>query len=123
MGMKGIELLHKNKVEFNIQSCVNSFNVHSASATYRFLKSIGNGFMQFLPIVERVANNPGEESLTLVDSGFGGDASVTDWSVNGKDFGKFLITIFNDWVRNDVAKYYVQIFDTTLACIGLHFNR
>ena len=41
--------------------------------------------------------------------------SVTDWSVPAEDFGRFLITIFNEWVRNDVARYYVQIFDATLA--------
>ena len=52
--MKGIELLHKNKVEFNTLSCVNSYNVNYASETYRFLKRIGSGFIQFLPVVERM---------------------------------------------------------------------
>ena len=52
--MKGIELLHRNKVEFNTLSCVNSYNVHYASETYRFLKRIGSGFIQFLPVVERI---------------------------------------------------------------------
>ncbi len=42
-------------------------------------------------------------------------ATVTEWSVGAKEFGKFLITIFDEWVRNDVARYYVQIFDATLA--------
>ena len=50
--MKGIELLHKYNVEFNTLSVVNSYNVHFASETYRFLKRIGSGFMQFLPVVE-----------------------------------------------------------------------
>ena len=44
-----------------------------------------------------------------------GEAKVTEWSVGANDYGKFLITIFDEWVRNDVARYYVQIFDATLA--------
>jgi uncharacterized protein len=113
--MKGIELLHKHNVEFNTLSCVNSYNVHSATETYRFLKNIGSGFIQFLPVVERIATQPNGEELNLVPPSCTENALVTEWSVNGKDFGKFLITIFNEWVRNDVAKYYIQIFDTTLA--------
>ncbi len=113
--MRGIELLHKHKVEFNTLSCVNNYNVTYASETYRFLKRIGSGFIQFLPVVERVAVDPGEDRLNLVAPGSGDDAVVTDWSVRGKDFGQFLVTIFDEWVRHDVARYYVQIFDTTLA--------
>ena len=113
--MKGVELLHKNKVEFNTLSVVNSYNVHYASETYRFLKKIGSGFIQFLPAVERIADKSSSENLLLVSPSFSNKASVTDWSVGAKDFGKFLITIFNEWVRNDVARYYVQIFDATLA--------
>jgi uncharacterized protein len=113
--MKGIELLHKNRVEFNTLSCVNSYNVHYASETYRFLRRIGSGFIQFLPVVERMAMTENNNRLSLVSPDFGEDASVTDWSVSATDFGKFLITIFNDWVRNDVARYYIQIFDATLA--------
>ncbi|HUX97618.1 MAG TPA: anaerobic sulfatase-maturation protein [Bacteroidales bacterium] len=113
--MKGIELLHKNKVEFNTLSVVNSYNVHYALETYRFLKKIGSGFIQFLPVVERIADNPGTENLKLVSPDFNGDAAVTEWTVGAKDFGKFLIKIFDEWVRNDVARYYVQIFDATLA--------
>ncbi len=113
--MKGIGLLHKNNVEFNTLSCVNSYNVHYAKETYRFLKRIGSGFMQFLPVVERRADIRQAGGLSLVPAGFGSNATVTEWSVNGVDFGNFLITIFNEWVRNDVANYFVQIFDATLA--------
>ncbi|MGQ9621467.1 MAG: anaerobic sulfatase-maturation protein, partial [Bacteroidales bacterium] len=113
--MKGIELLQKHRVEFNTLSVVNNYNVHFASETYRFLKSIGSVFMQFLPVVERRAINDQEYVLSLVANDYIKEAEVTEWSVNGKDYGKFLITIFDEWVRNDVARYYVQIFDATLA--------
>jgi uncharacterized protein len=112
--MKGIEMLHKNKVEFNTLSVVNDYNVHYASETYRFLKKIGSGFMQFLPVVERTSESGDENRLKLV-APIHGNANVSSWSVGSKDFGKFLITIFDEWVRNDVARYYVQIFDATLA--------
>jgi uncharacterized protein len=113
--MKGIELLQKYKVEFNTLSCVNDYNVHFASETYRFLKSIGSIFLQFLPVIERKATFQSENILSLVANDYLKEAMVTEWSVNGKDFGKFLMTIFNEWVRSDVGRYYVQIFDATLA--------
>ena len=115
MAMKGIELLHKHKVEFNTLSCVNSYNAGYASETYRFLKRIGSGFIQFLPVVERIDCNSEPGKLSILSPLSGGNGSVAEWSVGSKEFGKFLITIFNEWVRSDVARYYVQIFDTTLA--------
>jgi uncharacterized protein len=115
MVMKGIEMLHRNKVEFNTLSVVNNYNVQYAAETYRFLKKIGSGFLQFLPVVERIAINPVDEELKLVAPIHGVDAKVTEWSVGSGDFGQFLITIFDEWVRNDVARFYVQIFDATLA--------
>jgi len=113
--MKGIELLHKNKVEFNTLSVVNNYNVHYAAETYRFLKKIGSGFLQFLPVVERIVLNPEDDKLTLVAPVHDIASKLTEWSVGSADYGQFLITIFNEWVRNDVARYYVQIFDATLA--------
>jgi uncharacterized protein len=113
--MRGIELLHKKKAEFNTLSCVNSYNVNYASETYRFLKRIGSGFIQFLPVVERMPVQKSSGELNLVLPDFPDAASVTEWSVPAEGFGKFLVTVFNEWVRNDVARYYVQIFDATLA--------
>jgi uncharacterized protein len=112
--MKGIELLHHHKVEFNTLSTVNNYNVRYARETYRFLKKIGSGFLQFLPVVERRSTTVADNHLTLV-SPSNQAAEVTEWSVDPDSFGDFLITIFNEWVRNDVARYYVQIFDATLA--------
>ncbi len=113
--MNGIELLHRYNVEFNTLSTVNSYNVHYASETYRFLKKIGSGFMQFLSVVEIQADSGTEQKLQLIAPIHSQNVEVTDWSVDAMDYGKFLVTIFDEWVRNDVAKYYVQIFDATLA--------
>lgn len=113
--MKSIELLHRHKVEFNTLSTVNSYNVYYASETYRFLKKIGSGFIQFLPVVEINAETRHEEELQLVAPIHSQNVKVTDWSVGASDYARFLISIFDEWVRNDVARYYVQIFDATLA--------
>ena len=112
--MKGIELLQKHKVDFNTLSTVNDYNVRYASETYRFLKKIGSGFMQFLPVVERIKKDCNKDDLSLV-APVHGEAEVTSWSVGAQEYGQFLITIFDEWVRNDVARCYVQIFDATLA--------
>jgi uncharacterized protein len=112
--IKGIGLLHKHNVEFNTLSVVNDYNVHYASETYRFLKKIGSVFMQFLPVVERI-NKSIESSGLKLAAPVHENAELAGWSVAAKEFGQFLITIFNEWVRNDVARYYIQIFDTTLA--------
>lgn len=113
--MKGIEVLHRQKAEFNTLSCVNDYNVHFAGETYRFLKKIGSGFLQFIPIVERLADQSDPEKLNLVEPGYSEGAHLTPWSVGAEDYGKFLCNIFDEWVRTDVGKVFVQIFDATLA--------
>jgi uncharacterized protein len=39
---------------------------------------------------------------------------VTERSVEPGTYGDFLCAIFDEWVRNDVGKYFVQLFDVTL---------
>jgi uncharacterized protein len=113
--IKGIELLQKHRVEFNTLSVVNDYNVHFATETYSFLKSIGSVFLQFIPVVERKAVGMPDNILSLVANDYSGPSEVTGWSVTGKDYGQFLTAIFDEWVRNDVGRYFVQIFDATLA--------
>jgi uncharacterized protein len=111
--MRGIECLHKHGVEFNTLTCVQRHNSYHPTTVYRFLKEAGSGFMQFIPIVERAASAPGNDGLSLVlpDEP---EARVTPWSVEPRQYGLFLSTIFDEWVRNDVARFYVQIVDATL---------
>lgn len=115
MVMKGIELMHKHKVEFNTLSVVNKENSYYPTEIYKFLKDIGSGFLQFIPIVERTIIDPGEKKINLIAPSDPAKAIVTDWSVDSKQYGTFLNNIFDVWVRNDVGKTYVQIFDVTLA--------
>ena len=112
--MRGIELCHKHKVEFNTLSVVNREIAYHPLKVYHFLKSIGSGFIQFIPIVERIIEDPRPDTINLV-APVHGRAVVTEWSVEPEMYGKFLCAIFDEWVRNDVGKYFVQIMDVTLA--------
>ncbi|MDZ7342351.1 MAG: anaerobic sulfatase-maturation protein [candidate division KSB1 bacterium] len=111
--MRGLELLKKHSVDFNILTTVNRVNSQQPLAVYRFLKQVGSGFIQFIPIVERQAQLQCSTSSTFA-SPDNVAASVTAWSVDPAQFGQFLIAIFDEWVRNDVARQYIQIFDVAL---------
>jgi uncharacterized protein len=70
--------------------------------------------MQFIPIVERMTSEPAANGLVLIQPSFGGKARVTPWSVEPRGYGRFLCRIFDEWVRNDVGRQFVQIFDVAL---------
>jgi serine-type anaerobic sulfatase-maturating enzyme len=112
--MRGIGTLKKHGVQFNTLTVVNRANSQRPLEVYRFLKEIGSGFMQFIPIVERVTKSPGSDGLVLIQPSFAGEAEVTPWSVEPVAFGKFLCAIFDEWVRRDVGRQFVQIFDVAL---------
>lgn len=112
--MRGLNTLKKHSVEFNTLSVVQRHNSRYPLEVYRFLKEAGSGFMQFIPIVERVAQKPNREGLVLIGPGTRDAAEVSEWSVEPLQYGKFLCAIFDEWVRNDVGRYYVQIFDVAL---------
>ena len=112
--MSGISMLKKHGVDFNTLTVVGRHNARQPIEVYRFLKEIGSGFMQFIPIVERIAAAPDGDGLVLVGPMAEAKARVSEWSVESVDFGKFLSAIFDEWVRADVGRYFVQIFDVAL---------
>lgn len=113
--MQGIGLLKKYGVEFNTLSVINRKTGDHPLEVYRFLKEIGSTFIQFIPIVERETEHPNEDGQKLVHHTFKGAASITEWSVRPKQYGEFMSAIFDEWVSKDVGRYYVQLFDVTLA--------
>ncbi|MBI5091572.1 MAG: anaerobic sulfatase maturase [Candidatus Hydrogenedentes bacterium] len=118
--MRGMEALKRNQVEFNTLTCVQRSNSTRPLDVYRFLKDAGSGFMQFIPIVERISAAPTEDGLTLILPGDESKAKVAPWSVDGLQYGKFLAAIFDEWVRNDVGRVFVQMFDIALeAWVGM----
>ena len=112
--MRGIETLRRHKVDFNTLTTVHRANADSPLEVYRFLRDNGSGYMQFIPIVERIAHQVTEEGLRLISPDFAGPAKVAPWSVEPRQFGKFLCTIFDEWVRRDVGRTFVQLFDISL---------
>ena len=129
--MNGWRLLRKHGVDFNILSTVNAANERHGRDVYRFLRDdLGAKWMQFIPIVERaspetlaIANQgwsvreDGRKRLLYTQSG----NLVTERSVGKRQYGQFLVDIFEEWVRHDVGTVYVQMFDVTLeAFFGRH---
>ncbi len=112
--MRALHTLKTHGVEYNTLSVVHRYNSRHPLEVYRFLKEAGSGFMQFIPIVERVAQKPNREGLVLIGPGARDAAQVSEWSVEPLQYGKFLCAIFDEWVRNDVGRTYVQIFDVAL---------
>lgn len=110
--MQGIRLLNKHGVEWNALAVVNDFNADYPLDFYHFFKEIGCHYIQFTPIVERKVNR--NDGLSLAP-GMEEGGELIDFSVTPEQWGNFLCTIFDEWVRNDVGQYYIQIFDATLA--------
>ena len=112
--MQAVRLFHKHGVAFNTLTVVNDRNAKMPLKVYRFLKDIGSRFMQFIPIVEREAEDP-DTKLKLVANDYQGETWVTEESVEPEEWGKFLVKIFEEWVRIDVGNIFVNYFDNTLA--------
>ena len=120
--LRATECLKKHKVDFNTLTSVHRRNSLKPLDVYRFLKEAGSGFMQFIPIVERIAADPASDRL-LVSPHSSAAAHVAEWSVEPLQYGKFLCAIFDEWVRNDVGTIFVQLFDVTLASwVGMEPN-
>jgi len=106
--MRGWRLLKKHGVDLNILCTVHAANADDPLDVYRFFRDeLEAAFIQFIPIVERI--NP--DGSLLSQKG----AIVTDRSVEAEQYGRFLVEIFEEWVRRDVGRVYVQVFDAALA--------
>ena len=96
--LRGLELLKEHRVEFNVLCVVNSANARHPLEVYRSFKEKGVQYLQFIPIVEHL-----------------GGGAVSERSVSPRDYGTFLCAIFDEWVRRDVGKVFVQIFEESFA--------
>jgi uncharacterized protein len=115
--MAGIELLKRHRVDFNTLTVVHRESARHPLEVYRFLKEIGSTYIQFIPLVERSTGTglaaPPLLSPTTDDPAL--SATVTPWSVDAHDYGNFLVDIFQEWVRHDVGRIFVQVFETALS--------
>jgi len=103
--MRGKRLMEEHGVEHNILCTVHAANAPHPVETYRFFRDEAKAdFIQFIPIVRRDNATGHQEGL-----------DVRDQSVAAQEYGDFLIGVFDEWVRHDVGRVYVQIFDVALA--------
>jgi uncharacterized protein len=128
--MAGWRQLRRHGVDFNILCTVNAANQNHGRRVYRFFRDeLGAQWVQFIPIVERAT----EQTLQIANQGWSAQSGgkrllytqtgnlVTERTVGADQYGRFLIDVFEEWVRHDVGKVYVQLFDVTLeAFFGRH---
>lgn len=110
--MQGINLLKKHQVEWNAMAVVNDYNADYPLEFYHFFKELECHYIQFTPIVERIhLHSDGRHLANVLQKG----EKLADFSVTPEQWGNFLCTLFDEWVKKDVGKYFIQIFDATLA--------
>lgn len=120
--MRGLGLLKQHGVEFNVLVTVARDVAKYPLEIYHFLKAEGVQHIQFNPVVERQPGapeikqglsfaTPPELRLHAVPE----VSVVTSQSVEPDSYGDFLITIFNEWVRQDVGEIHVMNFEWALA--------
>ncbi|MCM8899948.1 anaerobic sulfatase maturase [Caldicoprobacter algeriensis] len=97
MVLKGIECLRKNRVEFNILTLVNAKNAGQGREIYQYLKDMGCFYHQYIPCVE-----------------FDEKGNPMPYTVAGEEWGRFLCEIFDEWIKSDVYRVSVRIFDSIL---------
>jgi uncharacterized protein len=121
--LRGLGFLRKHGVDFNTLTVVNRRNAEKPLEVYQFLKEIGSMFLQLIPLVERAMPAVEVKVRGLAEppapGGDGGGeveaAQVTPWSVEAEQYGRFLCAIFDEWVRRDVGRVFVQLFDVALG--------
>jgi uncharacterized protein len=121
--MAGLQHLRAHDVAWNALTTIHGANQHRGRDVYRFLRDECDArFMQFIPIVERAT----AETLPIANAGWGASVKdrplymqegtlVTERSISPDGYGRFLIDVFEEWVRRDIGEVYVQMFDVALA--------
>ena len=121
--MRGLDVLKRHEVEWNVLTTIHAVNGDHGREVYRFLRDdLGATFIQYIPIIERAT----PDTLQIADTGWGSgvhgrplyiqDGSlVTHRSIAPEQYGRFMIDVFEEWVRTDIGTVFVQIFDTALA--------
>jgi len=107
--LRGLRLLLDAGVDVNVLCVVNRVNSSRPLEVYRFFTDLGVRHLQFIPLVEPTRSGPVEFDRAQVGEG------VSERSVLPGDFGRFLTTIFVEWLRSDVGRVFVQTFEETLT--------
>lgn len=111
--MKGIECLNRHQVDWNALAVIHRQNVDDPLGFYRFFKDIDCRYIQFSPMVERISLQADGRHLARPDQAE--RLALSEASITPKQWGNFLCKLFDEWIKNDVGHYFIQIFDATLA--------
>ena len=121
--LQGLHVLQRHEIDWNVLTTIHAVNGDHGRLVYTFLRDeLGATFVQFIPIIERAT----EQTLPVADAGWGDGVRgrplytqegnlVTHRSVGPDQYGRFMIEVFEEWVRRDIGAVYVQMFDTALA--------
>ena len=122
--MAGYEHLKASEVDVNVLCTVHAANQDRGAEVYRFVRDDKEvQYIQLIPIIERTT----ETLLPIATLGWSTERTekrplyvqqgtwVTDRSGGADAYGRFLIDVFDEWVKRDVGEVYVQMFDTALA--------
>lgn len=111
--LRAMNLLKKHYVDVNILTVVNNVTAEHPQEIYEYLThELKAEFVQFIPAVEQRPVNEKYGELLYPQTLVG---SVTEWSVSGEQWGRFMTGVFDQWVQRDVGRVYVQMFDSALA--------
>lgn len=129
--MRAARLLREAEVPFAALCVVNRDVAREPLEVWRFLaRDVGTWRVQFTPCVEtrHFHETPPAKLPSTQMPMLGSErarpghplAIVTDWSVDPDDYGRFLCTIWDDWLAHDFGRVHVNVFESAVAqALGL----
>ncbi len=96
--MRGLDVLKRNRVEFNALTLVSAANQDHPVEVYRYLKELGINFHQYIECVE-----------------FGPGGERMPFAVQPGKWGEFLCKIFDEWYPNDTRTVSIRLFDSIVS--------
>jgi len=98
--MESVELLQKQKVEFNILCVLSKANVGHAAELYRFYRGLGVQHIQYIPLAE-----------------FDGLGQPLPFTITAEEYGRFLCETFDLWWP-DRKKVRIRFFDNIAEALA-----
>ena len=100
--MHGIETLQKHGVEFNILCVLSQANVEKAGELYRFYRSLGIEYLQYIPLGE-----------------FDQSGRPLPFTITPEQYGRFLCETFDLWWP-ERRKTHIRFFDNIAEALAGH---
>ena len=98
---RGLELLGRHGVEFNVLVTLNRANMPHAANIYRYFVNRGVRYLQFIPVLER---QPGTDE-------------PTEFSCTAEGLGRWMLDVFEQWAARDVGRVSVRFIDDAIHTI------